>query len=317
VATKLPNFFVVGAAKAGTTSLYHYLRAHPQIYMSSIKEPHYFAKDIDVASFSGNYEKTLLPDPCGFIGSDMRDAAHSAHVTEWNHYVQLFRKASGEKAIGEASNSYLYSSRGAAEIRAAVPDARIIVILRNPVERAFSQYLMDVRIGLARRSFIEEIERDLRRPDKSWGNDSRCYVETGLYYEQVLRYLEHFPRERVAVFLFEEMQRDLLGLLRRIYGFLGVDPSFVPSNLRRFNQAQLPRIALVNVVLYRTGLKTLLQRALPMRMKDLLKRAYYTEATSLRLTTADRTRMTGLFRDDVRRLERLIGRDLAHWIEMP
>jgi hypothetical protein len=314
---RLPNFFVVGAAKAGTTSLYHYLRVHPQIHMSPIKEPHHFAKDIDVAAFSKSYERTLLSDPLDFVAGDMHAPVHAAHVTEWDLYAQLFRNARDEKAIGEVSNSYLYSSRAAEEIRAAIPDARIIMVLRNPLERAFSQYLMEARIGLVRRSFIEELEEDVRRPDKAWGGDSRCYVEMGLYYEQVRRFLEQFPRERVAIHLFDDMQEDVVGFLGRVYAFLGVDPSFAPPDLTKSNTAQLPRVPLLNFGLYQAGLKTALRRVLPEKMKRLCKRVYYADATSSRLTASDRAKMIGFFRSDVRRLEYLIGRDLSHWTEMP
>ena len=167
---RLPNFFVVGAGKAGTTSLYNYLKAHPQIYMSPIKEPHHFATDIDVTAFSEDYRKTCLQDVSGYVRGDMTEPVHVAHVTGRDDYLRLFRHAVDEVAIGEISNSYLVSKRAAVEIRAAVPHARIIMVLRDPVARAYSQYLMDLRIGYVRRSFMEEFETDVARPDASWGN---------------------------------------------------------------------------------------------------------------------------------------------------
>lgn len=179
MAAILPTFFVVGAAKAGTTSLWHYLAAHPEIHMSSIKEPNYFGKDIDTRTFSGEYKSQLLRDyrPC--VNGKAQQPAGIAHVSNWEEYVGLFAGARGEKPTGEWSASYLFSCTAAEEIATAVKDAMIVIVLRDPKE-AYSQYLMDVRIGCAGEKFLEEVERDFNATRKGWGN-SCLYIENGLW----------------------------------------------------------------------------------------------------------------------------------------
>src|SRR5262245_16436607 len=117
-----PNFFIVGAAKAGTTSLHAYLSAHPQVFMPALKEPHYFA-DFELSPEFDNFMPVIRDQPA---------------------YQDLFRGSQGSTAVGEASPSYLCDPAAAARIKAAIPDAKIVISLRNPVDRAYSHYLMDL-----------------------------------------------------------------------------------------------------------------------------------------------------------------------------
>jgi len=164
---KLPNFFIVGAAKAGTTSLYNYLKQHPDIYMSPIKEPNYFAKDIDINLFRKDYKKTALIDTQKYFSKPKLEELHLAFITELEDYIKLFQKVSNEKVIGETSVSYLYSKVAAKEIKKLVPDAKIVIILRDPIERAYSHYLMNLKEGLiTERNFIKEILVDYNKSYK-------------------------------------------------------------------------------------------------------------------------------------------------------
>ena len=129
-----PNFFIVGAPKAGTTSLYKYLESHPDIFMSALKETNYF-------SFTEIEEQKLYYREKG--------------VSDWNSYLSLFENASGKKAIGEASVSYLFYPKTARAIKEKFSDARIIIMLRNPAERALSHYFMDYKMGYVKRKFSE------------------------------------------------------------------------------------------------------------------------------------------------------------------
>src|SRR5580765_4773440 len=145
MAEKLPNFFIVGAAKSGTTSLYEYMKMHPEVYMAPIKETHHFSTDIDNTQFRPNYARSLNKDLTSFLEGDMSDGIFHAFVKDWNQYVKLFGKVNSEKAIGEVTNSYLYSHEAAQNILSRFPNAKVIMILRNPIDRAFSHYLMDLR----------------------------------------------------------------------------------------------------------------------------------------------------------------------------
>ena len=138
-----PNFFIVGAAKAGTTALYYYLKRHPDVFMCPIKEPHYFSSDIRYENFSTFHKrvhsKLKIRD---YLQNSQLYEVHIDWVTGWMDYLALFRESNGEKAIGEASTGYLYSESAAANIAEKCPKAKIIIVLRDPIERAFSHYKM-------------------------------------------------------------------------------------------------------------------------------------------------------------------------------
>jgi hypothetical protein len=198
-----PNLFVVGAAKAGTTSLHHYLSQHPDIYMSPIKEPHFFSKvqpDRKYIALSG----------CQVMVSEQA-------------YLQLFSRWQHEKIAGEASPSYLWDQATPDRIKQVCPDAKIIIMLRNPVNRSYSHYLNEVRAGLEKRPFLEAIQADLQATDMGWGISS-LYIALGLYSAQVQRYLERF--NDVLVIFFEEFIANTALALRQIFQFLAVDPGY-------------------------------------------------------------------------------------------
>ena len=299
---KLPNFFIVGAGKAGTTSLYHYLRAHPQIYMSPIKEPCYFAQDL-----RARHSMDLGP----ILRGETNEPLMWAPLTSWDDYLSLFKGAAEEVVIGECSQPYLPSTRAASEIAAVVPTARILIVLRDPIERAFSHYLMDLRNGEVSGSFLEEVMRDktarypvaMRRP----------YVEFGLYYEQVKRYFEVFPRDQVLVLLHKEYKLNIDAFVSRICRFLGVDDTVHWDATRKYNVAGIPRVKLLNYALARSGVKAFLSRTWPTKSKPIFKRAFYHERVP-RLLAQDRECLKRVFRDDILKLQQLLDMDLSDWL---
>jgi hypothetical protein len=200
-----PNFFIVGAANSGTTSLYTYLNQHPEVFLPALKEPHYFSQ------IRPAYEQRYM----------------RPYVTDETAYLQLFRKAGGYKAIGEASTSYLSDPEALRRIRDMVPNARIIIILRDPVERAHSHYLMDVREGRQNLPFFAALQDDWNRKDKGWGV-SQLYVELGMYAEQVKRYLRAFGPEQVIILMFEELKGAAAkGALAKVLRLIDVDLSYL------------------------------------------------------------------------------------------
>ena len=200
-----PNFFIVGAANSGTTSLYACLKQHPEVFLPALKEPHFFAQVRP--SFEQRYLRT--------------------YVTEEKAYLKLFRRGAGYRAIGEASPSYLFDAVAPLRIRRVVPHAKIVILLRDPVERAHSHYLMDLREGVQDKHFYEAVEEDWHRSQKGWGR-SHLYVELGLYAEQVDRYVNTFGSEQVLVLMFEELTRasqNGKSALAKVLRFLDVDVS--------------------------------------------------------------------------------------------
>lgn len=247
----MPNFFIVGAAKSGTTSMYRYLEQHPDVYMPSFKEPHWFAR---------------VEPSSNFI-------VHS--VTSEDEYLKLFEGWKGERAIGEASPSYLWDVSAPARIKQEVPNARIIVLLREPVSRAFSHYLMDVREGMEARPFLRALQEDYAIHKKGWGI-SHLYVELGMYCEQISRYLDRFGRESVLVLFFEEVFADpdsTFYALERTLNFLGVYPT-VPNGVdlqRRYNSHAVPRGRFSRFMLRALAIRSMARRFLPERSKRLLR----------------------------------------------
>ena len=184
--TMLPNFVIIGAMKCGTTSLHEYLDLHPQIAMSRIKEPAFFIEE-------HNWHKGL----------------------DW--YRSLF--PSPAMAMGESSTSYTkYPTFGDVPKRmhSILPDAKLIYLVRDPVDRIVSQYIHRA----AHHGETRSLENAVSRVEKNE------YILYSKYNLQLSKYLEYYPRERILVVTFEDMRRDKRGMMRRVFEFLGVDSSF-------------------------------------------------------------------------------------------
>jgi hypothetical protein len=195
-----PDLFIVGAPKAGTTSLYEYLDEHPDVYMSAVKEPMYFSPDIP-------YRARREPFVLG------RDE---------ERYLALFAGATTEQRVGEASTHYMASHQAPELIRAFQPDARIVCMLRDPAQVAYAWHGERVyRGGESHRRF------DLALLDDERGAP---YLEVGRYGSQLQRWFDHFGRERVHVIVFDDFATDTAGEFRRLLEFLAVDAGFQPSS---------------------------------------------------------------------------------------
>jgi len=292
---RLPNFVVIGAAKAGTTALYWYLAEHPEVFMSRVKETNYFAYGVDEGGnlIWGN------PD------------VHRFPVKSLAEYQALFDSAGAAVAVGEASTMYLECPQAAARIRAQLPDARIICGLRHPVDRAYSDYQMYLR----NRGRRLDPERDLTsaapwaRPDSHW-------MRIGKYHPQLERYFETFPRERIQVFLFDDLRRDPLGVLRALYRFIGVDPAFEPDFDTPHNVGGMPASPLLERVLTKSPLKVVLGPIIPRGAANWIRRLRTrTMRQAPPLPAELRRELAGHFHEDIARTSALIGRSLDHWLQ--
>jgi hypothetical protein len=313
----LPNFFVVGAMKGGTTALSDALAAHPDVYCTPIKEPSYFAGDLTCTP-QAQHHRTHVLDPEAFVSAPMRSRASGAWVNSLATYQALFHDHRGERAIGDCSATYLYSRVAARAIREAVPAARIVISLRNPVTRAFSEYLHNRVKGWEKPPFRSAVERELA--SRASGHMpvmgiEPVYVSAGLYAEQVQRFLECFPREQVLILFQEDTKKDFAGTMRQICRHIGVDPAVAPQEPVISNSAKRPRLDVINEVLYASGLKTLISRYIPARLKELGKTFYYSSNVREMLTEDDRLYLSDIFADDIQRLSRLVDRDLSHWLQ--
>ncbi len=312
----LPNFFVVGAAKAGTTSLYHHLKIHPEIYMSPIKEPHHFGTDIDPHNFNSDYKKTFPSNLDKYLNSEFSKEILLAYIKNWEDYKKLFKNVIEEKAIGEISNSYLYSSVAANEIKRKIQNPKIIIILRNPVERAFSHYVMDLRMGLIKVNFRKALEDDLNKALKGWGI-SHLYIELGLYFEQVKRFLDVFPREQVLILLFDEIKHNPENVYGEIFNFLGVQSNVCSDLRKKHNQAALPKtgISYLNYLATKLGFRKFANQYFSEGIKNSIKTMMYSKNKKVFLRESDWEFLMDVYNKDIENLSGLIGRNLSHWNE--
>lgn len=269
---------MIGATKAGTTSLHDWLRQHPQVYMPAEKEPHFFAYGPD------------RPPPA-HVGFPLRD---------WAGYGRLFAGAGAARAVGEASPGYFTSSRALREIRAHLPRARLVLSLRDPAARAFSIYQMNRRLFGTNEGvpFAQALQQDpnLRQAQAPW----------------LERWQAAFPGQ-LRVLLFDDIRADPAGTLRGLFRFLEVAEDFVPATDKVSNPGGLPRFRLLHRVLQDRRLRQAGRRLLP---EALLGRAKDLRAMNLRpqaMTPAERAAAVAFFAADVARTEALLGRDLAAW----
>jgi hypothetical protein len=192
-----PDFFIVGAAKAGTTSLYTYLDDVPEVCMSLIKEPHFFSPNVDPESFF-----------------------HTVRSKE--EYLKMFKITPRHRTLGEASPSYLWDKDSPKLIHSTAPDAKIIMMLRDPISRAYSHYLHHVRIGWEKRNFHEAVREDFQSDSRNVWKVPNLYVAQGFYADQVNRYFDLFDSFSIKVIIFEEFVKDTRSHVLDVMKFLGL-----------------------------------------------------------------------------------------------
>ena len=277
--------------------------------MSRIKEPHFF----------------------GFEpGSSVREVRNgrlrenSYAITDEAEYRHLFRDAGNARALGEASVMYLYLEGAAERLRAGVPDARLVAVLRNPVERAYSAYLHltreeDEPCG----SFMDALDAEPARIAAGWA-PLYHYQNMGFYARQLRRFYARFPAEQLKLFLYEDLEREPERVIREIYSFIGVDPSFRPDISVRHNISGVPQNQLAHEAyrfLKRSGpVKSAVKRVVPEPLRSRTKRRLLArlEANNLRkppLGEEARARLVAAYREDTSELQDLLGRDLSGWLQ--
>lgn len=227
----LPNFLIIGATKAGTTSIHNYLGQHPEIFVCPHKETNFFAQDSATC----------------FLG----DA-----INTQEDYEREFESVKNEKVIGETSPAYLAVPTAPEKIHGLIPHAKLIAILRDPAERAYSHYLMRRR---QKREFRSSFEQCLNEDDI---DPERSYKSRGFYGEQLERYRKFFRKDQILVLLYEDFVENPEKMLQKIFTFLEVDPAFAPDMSERYNtnppsEALSPELRKKLIELYRSDIKKL------------------------------------------------------------
>ncbi len=295
----LPNFLIIGAGKSGTTSLYHYLKQHPDVYMSPVKEPRFFSWEGEKLNFHGPGDQAHLK--------------RAQITTNFQDYCALFEAANGQKAIGEASTSYLYIEQAAERIHRTMPSAKLVAVLRHPVERAYSQFSKLVAVGWEPLDDIATVfEEEENRIQAHW-NPCWKYKGNGFYYEQLKRYYELFDTEQIRVYLYEDFTHAPARVLRDVFQFLGVDDDFTPDLTTQHNTTLLPRNVTIARLFKR---RSALLRLIPGRLRGRLRKAALVKGRSKpELSRASRKRLIEVYRADILKLQGLIQRDLTNWLE--
>lgn len=241
---------MVGAAKAGTTSLYYYLKSHPAVFGCPIKEPHYFGSDIRWKNFRKDYKRNTSFDVEKYLSANKLQFRHNGFVSLLNNYEALFREATNEKYLLDASASYLYSKKAAKEIHNFNPDAKIIIILREPVDRTLSHYFMDLsRSAQQENDILKGLKKDYYSSQKGWGI-SHLYIELSLYLDQIQRYIEVFPDDQLLILDYEELKDNRKLFLNKIFVFLELDKNKLKTvNLKRtFNKTLVPKNSFISKI---------------------------------------------------------------------
>ncbi|MEM9216742.1 MAG: sulfotransferase [Cyanobacteria bacterium P01_F01_bin.150] len=299
----LPNFLIIGAMKAGTTSLYRYIKQHPQVFMSPVKEPNFFA-----------LEGEVLDDP-------------RVTVTDLKAYTALFESVTDEVAIGEASVRYLYSEKAAKRIHHHIPDAKLLVVLRNPVERAFSAYVYQFSRGS---DLLPQFSEALQAEPERIAKDFDCwwhYKAMGFYHAQLQPYYRYFSPQQIKICLHEDLCEQSNSMLAEIFQFLQVDPSFQPNTAQQHNTTRVPQnqfihnfltkphpIKEVFKPLFSSDLRYKIVKGL--RQKNLTAASNVDPAKRPVLTPSVRQRLISDYREDILQLQDLLQRDLSHWLQV-
>lgn len=281
-----PNFLIIGAPRSGTTHLYRGLRQHPDIFMSDFKEPMFFA-------YEGHPRPGAISDP--------------------HEYERLFSGAAGHHAVGEASTLYLYSDRAAEAIHRRIPGAQLIAILRNPVDRAFSQYTFQRFLNTEP---LDTFEAALAAEDErihGAGSPFLLYRRVGLYSQQIPRYLARFGQDQILFLLQDDLEQTPDVVFRQIFDFLGVASTFQPDLRHRTNASGVPQHNTLFHLIKSAGrrIKGFLPEGMATRLSGTAHEALLTRPT---MSGETRSALIQYFRDDIEATQSLIDRDLTAWL---
>jgi hypothetical protein len=298
-ASRRPDFVIVGAPKSGTTAMYEYLRAHPQLFLPERKEMRFFGSDLDVRD-----------RPTMTLGD----------------YLASFAAAAPEQRIGTAYVWYLFSERAAAEIAAFAPDVRVIAMLRNPVEMVWSlhsEHLYNGNEDISDFTAALDAEPDRRAgrriPPHAHLPQGLRYTEVPRYAEQLERYFDAVGRDRVRVVLYDDFARDVQAAYRDVLEFLGVDatyspPSFAVINANKRTRSERFRHFLARPPeLPRRMIRHLVPASFRRRAYERAKRLNVSAARRAPMPDVTRERLRRAFAPEIERLSALLGRDLSDW----
>lgn len=279
------DFFIVGTPKAGTTSLYYYLDDHPQIIMSSIKEPNYFSNQ-DISLQNLFYEETII--------ESLED------------YHKLFPEDKTVKKYGESSVSYLFYKSVPKKIYQYNKRSKIIILLRNPIERAYSHYLMDRRLGLVNQEFSDIFE-------KKSGIFFQQYFKLGNYTNQIKRYIDIFQEDNIHIIWYDKFKEDVAQEVSKVYQFLSVDQDFKFNLNREYNKSLITNNKIVLAIYSVRSLRKILKRIFSVKFMIFIKTLFFQRNNKPELSKSLKKELIEYYYEDILSLEKLLKKDLRDW----
>jgi Sulfotransferase family len=303
VERQLPNFLVLGTAKAGTSSLYVYLKQHPDVYLSPTTEPNFFAHEGRDLNFRG-------PGDLKYIWDD-------SLVATYEDYCKQFAGVDRERAIGEVSTHNLYDAQAPALIKRYLPNVKMIAMLRQPAERAFSAFAHMVRDGREEtRDFRAALAREQARIRDNW-EPLWHYKSMGFYGAQLSRFYEIFNRNQIRAYIYDDFVARPLEIMQDIFDFIGVDPTFAPEMSEKYNVSTMARSRqLHEMMMNKSPVRSALRSMVPARARSRIRSFILTRnGKRLRLAPDERCELMNVYREDIGLLERLVDRDLSHWLK--
>lgn len=279
IKTEGPDIIILGAAKAGTTSVYVYLKQHPDIFVPQPKELKFFT------------------NPYG----------------DFSKYLDHFRDK-GNKIAVEVSSDYLYSgSETAKRIKKYLPKVKLVAILRDPVERAYSDYCMDVRNGKVLNSFSKAL----------CGKFRTRYINQGFYFQQLMRYLAIFGKEQIKIVLYEALCSDSISFMQDMFRYIGVDDNFIPDTSKEMQKGFLPKNNFWNALLSQKNIIRFIIARIPgifispeskQKIRQWLKNRNLRKKPLLDINT--RKELLEYYKEDIANLQNLIKQDLSNWLHV-
>ena len=297
----LPNFLIIGTAKAGTTSVANFLSQHPEAYIPDRKELNFF---------------TMVDELPEYAAPGDQEEVNEDPITNIDTYKAYFSSASGFKAIGEASTWYLYDSDAAQQIHRFLPEAKLIAILRNPTERAFSSYCHTQLAGReTAANFAEALQQEDFRIKNNW-SPIWHYKNMGFYHQQLLKYMEIFEKEKMLILLYEDFATDSQKFMKEIFEFLEIDSTFKPFTSVQYNKTGLHRNKMLNDWISKSNpIKTFAKNVIPTDYWSLVAQKIK-NMNIQKPEIQDKTKETLLetYREDILKVQDLIQRDLSRWL---
>lgn len=295
----LPTFLMAGVQKAGTSSIYKYLEQHPQVCLGTVKEPDFLQSELTpekIASKPTYYEKR-------------------AFRYSYEKYLENFSECTDKLAIGDGSvNCLFHYQTSIPRIQEYIPDAKIFVVLRHPIERAFSDYLMHLRDAIDSQQTLPLAQQ----------SPSSFQLRKGLYYESVKCFQETFGQEKFRVYLYDDFCQDSSKMIKSIYEFIGVSIDFEADTSQKYQSAAIPKNPLVNRLLrkdnpLKTAFNSTIGAILPQEKRQEIRSWLISKNSqskeSISLSPEDRQVLLNYYREDILKLQDYLDRDLSAWLK--